>query len=288
MTTLIIGAAGQLGQALAKCTAGEVTCWSRAELDLQDVSEIALRIGELQPQLVVNAAAYTAVDKAESEADLAYRVNRDAAGAIATGAARVGARLVHVSTDFVFDGTASSPYTPDAARNPLGVYGASKAAGEDRVMAAAPGALIVRTAWVYGAGGKNFVETMLRLMATRDTVSVVADQVGTPTHTGSLARAILALSAKGVTGVHQFTDAGVASWYDFAVAVHEIARAQGILMGDVMVRPIVTADYPTPARRPAYSVLDKTSTWAALGAPAAHWRSELENMLKIRDDVNGS
>lgn len=288
MTTLIIGAAGQLGQALAKCTAGEVTCWSRAELDLQDVSEIALRIGELQPQLVVNAAAYTAVDKAESEADLAYRVNRDAAGAIATGAARVGARLVHVSTDFVFDGTASSPYTPDAARNPLGVYGASKAAGEDRVMAAAPGALIVRTAWVYGAGGKNFVETMLRLMATRDTVSVVADQVGTPTHTGSLARAILALSAKGVTGVHQFTDAGVASWYDFAVAVHEIARAQGILVGDVMVRPIVTADYPTPARRPAYSVLDKTSTWAALGAPAAHWRSELENMLKIRDDVNGS
>lgn len=288
MTTLIIGAAGQLGQALAKCTAGEVTCWSRAELDLQDVSEIALRIGELQPQLVVNAAAYTAVDKAESEADLAYRVNRDAAGAIATGAARVGARLVHVSTDFVFDGTASSPYTPDAARNPLGVYGASKAAGEDRVMAAAPGALIVRTAWVYGAGGKNFVETMLRLMATRDTVSVVADQVGTPTHTGSLARAILALSAKGVTGVHQFTDAGVASWYDFAVAVHEIARAQGILVGDVMVRPIVTADYPTPARRPAYSVLDKTSTWAALGAPAVHWRSELENMLKIRDDVNGS
>ena len=287
MTTLIIGAAGQLGQALAKCTAGEVTCWSRAELDLQDVSEIALRIGELQPQLVVNAAAYTAVDKAESEADLAYRVNRDAAGAIATGAARVGARLVHVSTDFVFDGTASSPYTPDAARNPLGVYGASKAAGEDSVMAAAPGALIVRTAWVYGAGGKNFVETMLRLMATRDTVSVVADQVGTPTHTGSLARAILALSAKGVTGVHQFTDAGVASWYDFAVAVHEIARAQGILVGDVMVRPIVTADYPTPARRPAYSVLDKTSTWAALGAPAAHWRSELENMLKIRDDVNG-
>lgn len=287
MTTLIIGAAGQLGQALAKCTAGEVTCWSRAELDLQDVSEIALRIGELQPQLVVNAAAYTAVDKAESEADLAYRVNRDAAGAIATGAARVGARLVHVSTDFVFDGTASSPYTPDAARNPLGVYGASKAAGEDSVMAAAPGALIVRTAWVYGAGGKNFVETMLRLMATRDTVSVVADQVGTPTHTGSLARAILALSAKGVTGVHQFTDAGVASWYDFAVAVHEIARAQGILVGNVLVRPIVTADYPTPARRPAYSVLDKTSTWAALGAPAAHWRSELENMLKIRDDVNG-
>lgn len=287
MTTLIIGAAGQLGQALAKCTAGEVTCWSRAELDLQDVSEIALRIGELQPQLVVNAAAYTAVDKAESEADLAYRVNRDAAGAIATGAARVGARLVHVSTDFVFDGTASSPYTPDAARNPLGVYGASKAAGEDSVMAAAPGALIVRTAWVYGAGGNNFVETMLRLMATRDTVSVVADQVGTPTHTGSLARAILALSAKGATGVHQFTDAGVASWYDFAVAVHEIARAQGILVGDVMVRPIVTADYPTPARRPAYSVLDKTSTWAALGAPAAHWRSELENMLKIRDDVNG-
>lgn len=287
MTILIVGAAGQLGQALVRHIGSGVTAWSRAELDLADVDGISARIETLGPTTVVNAAAYTAVDKAETDADLAFRVNRDAAGAIAAGAARAGARMVHVSTDFVFDGTASSPYAPDAARSPLGVYGASKAAGEDAVLAAHADALIVRTAWVYGAGGKNFVETMLRLMATRDTISVVADQVGTPTHTASLARALLSLADKGVHGVHHFTDAGVASWYDFAVAIHDIGRARGILSTDVAVRPIGTAEYPTPAQRPAFSVLDKGSAWAALGGPAAHWRTELDNMFTDRERLNG-
>lgn len=288
MTTLVIGAAGQLGKALVGEAPGAVLGWSRYDLDLDDVDSIASRIEAVQPTLVLNAAAYTAVDKAESDADAAYRVNRDAARAIATGAARAGARMVHVSTDFVFDGTASTPYAPTADRSPLGIYGASKAAGEDAVLQACPDALIVRTAWVYGAGGKNFVETMLRLMATRDTLSVVADQIGTPTHTASLAKALIGLADRGVTGVHHFTDAGAASWYDFACAIHDIARTRDILTTDVAIYPIATADYPTPARRPSYSVLDKASAWAALGSPAAHWRTELETMFKIRKDLHVS
>lgn len=286
MTTLVIGAAGQVGRALVAGASGQVIGWSRHDLDLDDVSGIAAQIEAARPALVINAAAYTAVDMAESDADAAYRINRDAAGAIAAGAARAGARMVHISTDFVFDGTGSTPYAPAAERHPIGVYGASKAAGEDAVLAACPGALVVRTAWVYGAGGKNFAETMLRLMASRDSLSVVADQVGTPTHTVSLARALLRLAELDLSGVHHFTDAGVASWYDFAVAIHDIARARGVLGTDVAVRPIATADYPTPARRPAYSVLDKASSWAALQAPAAHWRTELENMFTYRDALH--
>ncbi len=286
MTTLVIGAAGQVGRALVASAPGQVVGWARADLDLDDVAGIASRIETVRPALVVNAAAYTAVDMAENDADAAYRINRDAAGAIATGAARTGARMVHISTDFVFDGTGSTPYAPMAERRPIGVYGASKAAGEDAVMAACPGALVVRTAWVYGAGGKNFVETMLRLMSTRDSISVVADQVGTPTHAASLARALLRLAELEIAGVHHFTDAGVASWYDFAAAIHDIARARRVLHADVEVRPITTADYPTPARRPAYSVLDKTSSWAALGAPAAHWRAELEHMFTDREALH--
>jgi len=287
VTTLVIGAAGQLGAALV-AEAPRAIGWSRAELDLDDLEGIASRIEALRPTLVLNAAAYTAVDTAEADTDTAFRINRDAAGAIATGAARAGARMVHVSTDFVFDGTASTPYTPAADRNPIGAYGASKAAGEDAVFRACPDALIVRTAWVYGAGGKNFVETMLRLMTTRDTLSVVADQIGTPTHTVSLARALIGLTERRVSGVHHFTDAGAASWYDFACAIYDIGRARGALTSDVEIRPIATADYPTPARRPSYSVLDKSSAWAALGGPAAHWRTELETMFKIREDLHVS
>lgn len=288
MTALIIGAGGQLGRALVRHApaAAAVIGWSRAELDLRNPEAIAAGIAALAPTTIINAAAYTAVDKAEGESDAAFVINRDAAGVIAAAAARTGARMVHISTDFVFDGTASSPYLPTAARAPLGVYGASKAAGEDAVLMNCPGALVVRTAWVYGAGGRNFVETMLRLMTARDTLSVVADQVGTPTHTVSLARALWALSTAPLAGIHHFTDAGVASWYDFAVAIRDIGGARGVLANDVNLIPISSTDYPTPARRPAYSVLDKASSWAALGAPAAHWRAELENMFVDRENRN--
>jgi dTDP-4-dehydrorhamnose reductase len=289
VTFLVIGAGGQLGHALMRQAPVEASVigWSRAELDLRSVGAIAEAIAALAPTTIINAAAYTAVDQAESDSQTAFAINCDAAGAIAAAAAQIGARMVHVSTDFVFDGTNSTPYLPGATRAPLGVYGASKAAGEDVVLRECAKALVVRTAWVYGAGGRNFVETMLRLMTVRDTLSVVADQIGTPTHAASLARALWRLASGPLTGVHHFTDAGVASWYDFAVAIHDIGRKRGVLANDVSILPIATADYPTPARRPAYSVLDKVSTWAALGVPAAHWRAELEHMFLERENLNG-
>jgi dTDP-4-dehydrorhamnose reductase len=282
---LVTGAAGQLGRALLATapTGPDVLGLTRAELDLSDTAAIAALVAREKPGLIINAAAYTAVDRAESDADAAYAVNRDAAGALASAAASAGARLVHVSTDFVFDGQASTPYAPDAPTAPLGVYGASKLAGEKAVRAALTGALIVRTAWVYAADGQNFVRTMLRLMGERDEVRVVADQIGTPTHARSLARAIWTLSAvsaagTGVLGTYHWTDAGVASWYDLAVAIQEEALGLGLLTRAVPVRPIATSDYPTPAQRPAYSVLDKRSTWALAGE-ARHWRAELRDCL---------
>lgn len=287
MKVLIAGADGQLGRALvATAPAGAtVAARSRSRLDLADAESIAAAIAAEAPDLVLNAAAYTAVDRAEQEPALAMAVNGVGAGKLAAAAAAAGARIVHVSTDFVFDGTASSPYAPAAPTSPLGVYGESKLAGEAAVLAAAPAALIVRTAWVYAATGANFLRTMLRLMAERDEVRVVDDQIGTPTHADSLARAIWALSAAGAGGIHHWTDAGVASWYDFAVAIHEEGRAAGILARDVPIRPIPTSAYPTPARRPAFSVLDKRETWALVGT-ARHWRSELRTALgRIREEM---
>ncbi len=193
-------------------------------------------------------------------------------------ATRVGARLVHVSTDFVFDGARSTPYPPDATPAPLGVYGRSKAEGEAAALAA-PGALVVRTAWVYAAHGRNFALIMLRFMRERPELHVVADQIGTPTHAASLARALLGLAGAGADGIWHYTDAGIASWYDFAVAIAEEAHAFKLIPAMPRITPIATRDYPTPARRPAYGVLDKTATSAVLGHPAAHWRAELRLML---------
>lgn len=280
MKVLVTGVAGQLGRALLATTpeSADVLGLTRAQLDLADSSAIAALIARERPGLIINAAAYTAVDRAESDADAAYAINRDAAGVLANAAALAGAKLVHVSTDFVFDGRTDTPYAPDAPTAPLGVYGASKLAGEQAVRAALPDALVVRTAWVYAAAGQNFVRTMLRLMRERDEVRVVADQIGTPTHVKSLARAIWFLSAAGASDIYHWTDAGVASWYDFAVAVQEEALAAGLLSRAVPVRPIATSDYPTPARRPAYSVLDKRGTWALTGE-ARHWRAELRDCL---------
>lgn len=289
MKVLVTGAAGQLGQALQRSApAGvDLVALDRAGLDLADPLAIDRVVAHQQPALIINAAAYTAVDKAESEPVLAYRLNSEAPAALAAAATRHGARLLHVSTDFVFDGRNPDPYRPDHPTAPLGVYGASKQAGEAAVLAADPGALIVRTAWVYAAHGNNFVKTMLRLMTERPEVRVVADQVGTPTHALSLAHALWALAASQASGPWHFTDAGVASWYDFAVAIQEEALALGLLRQAVPVQPITTADFPTPARRPAYSVLDKTATTALIGA-AAHWRVELRAMLAmLKDQTDG-
>ena len=284
MKVLITGAGGQVASALLKLkpAAIEALALSRRELDIGDREAVSRIIGEARPGVVINAAAYTAVDKAESEPELARRANGEGPGHLAEAARINGARLLHVSTDFVFDGSQSRPYAPDSAVRPLGIYGESKLEGEHRVQAALGGkALILRTAWVYAAGGHNFVRTMLRLMAERGQVRVVADQVGTPTWATSLAQALwAAVGTPDLGGIHHWTDAGVASWYDFAVAIAEEAHAAGLLKQPAMVESITTADYPTPARRPAYSVLDRSSTERILGLKPEHWRVNLRKMLR--------
>jgi len=283
MRIMIVGAGGQLGRALQASAPAEaeVIALDRTALDIGDGAAVEKRTGEAEQEQIVNAAAYTAVDKAESEAEEAARINGEGPGHLAAAATAIGARFIHVSTDFVFDGASGIPYAPDHPTAPLGVYGATKRAGEQAVQAAYPGALIVRTAWVYGDTGHNFVRTMLRLMAERDEVRVVADQIGTPTYAAGLARALWALDAAGARGIHHWTDSGAASWYDFAVAIQEEAVTIGLLNRLVPVVPIATRDYPTPARRPSYSILDKSGAVALVGAPAPHWRVYLREMLGV-------
>ncbi|MFO1261038.1 MAG: dTDP-4-dehydrorhamnose reductase [Sphingomonadaceae bacterium] len=279
MKALITGANGQLGWSLQQTApaGAELICTDVAELDICDAAAVDAFVAQHKPDLILNAAAYTAVDKAESEEALALRINAEAVANLAAAARSHNARLVHVSTDFVFDGVSGVPYAPDAVPAPVSAYGRTKLAGEQ---AAGTSALIVRTAWVYAPKGHNFVRTMLRLMAERDEVRVVADQIGTPTYAPDLAAALWALAEKGVTGIHHYTDSGAASWYDFAVAIQEEGLAAGLLNRAVPVIPIATSDYPTPATRPHYSVLDKASTFAALGGPAPHWRTNLRKMLQ--------
>lgn len=281
MKAVVTGAGGQVAKAWSAAAppGWSVTGLSRAELDIGDGAAVERVIGAIAPDLVLNAAAYTAVDRAENEPDLAFAINRDGAGHVAATATRLGARLIHVSTDFVFDGSSGRPYRPDDAPGPLNVYGTSKLAGERAVAEAAPGALIVRTAWVYGPSGANFLATMLRLMAARAEIGVVADQIGTPTSTLTLARALWGLAEKEASGVTHFTDAGVASWCDFAQAIAEEALAAGLIDRAPVVRPIATADYPTAARRPAMSVLDCSAAYGLLGGPAPHWRVALRQVL---------
>jgi dTDP-4-dehydrorhamnose reductase len=277
-----VGAGGQLGRELLFTAPEAVQCigLTRAELDAADADAVARCLEEHRPEQVINAAAYTAVDKAESEPEAARAGNVDGPANLARACAANDVRFIHVSTDFVFDGTASSPYGPDAPTNPLGEYGRSKLAGERAVRDALPGALIVRTAWVYSARGNNFVRTMLRLMAERDELGVVSDQVGTPTWAQGLARALWrAVEQPALQGIYHWSDAGVCSWYDFAVAICEEAVSLGLLEREVNVRPIATADYPTPATRPPYSVLDKSASWRDLDVEGIHWRRQLRAML---------
>ena len=280
MKVLITGANGQLGTALAACTPLGVALVlaGRAELDIADGAAVSPFIAQVQPDIIINAAAYTAVDRAEGEEALATTINGIAVAHLANAATTHQARFVHISTDFVFDGQTHTPYRSNAATNPLSAYGRSKLTGEGAALSN-PSALLVRTAWVYAAHGNNFVKTMLRLMTERDEVRVVADQIGTPTHAASLARSVWGLIGHQASGLYHATDAGTASWYDFAVAIQEEALAVGLLTRSVPIIPIPTSAYPTPAMRPAYSVLDKSATWDVLGQPAAHWRVELRAML---------
>ncbi len=284
MKTLVLGCKGQLGHALAETApdSAKFIGLDLPELDISDADGLMAVCRKLKPAVIINAAAYTAVDKAESEAALAAAVNAQGPGCVAAAARDVGARLIHISTDYVFDGKASIPYSPDAATNPLNVYGRSKRAGEVAVLDAMPdNAVIVRTAWLYGANGGNFVKTMLRLMAERDSLSVVADQRGTPTLAGSLATALWAFAgAPEVSGVFHWTDAGECSWYEFAVAIQEEALSLGLLDKQVPIVAITTEDYPTPTPRPRYTVMDCSATWAALDLRPEQWRENLRRMLR--------
>ena len=282
MRALILGAGGQLGRALAASAPApvDVVALDRAGCDIAEAAQIEQAIGAARPDLVLNAAAYTQVDRAESEQEKATLLNAIAPGVIARAARRAGARIVQFSTDFVFDGNAGRPYRPDDTPRPLSVYGRTKLEGEQVVAEAAPDALVIRTAWIYAARGANFVSAMLQLMSEREQIRVVADQVGTPTHAASVAAATWALAGAGATGIHHFTDAGIASWYDFAVAIEEEARALNVIDRPVTVEPIPTEAYPTAARRPGFSVLDKQATWQAIGYLPPHWRVNLRSALK--------
>ncbi|MEC8441657.1 MAG: dTDP-4-dehydrorhamnose reductase [Cyanobacteriota bacterium] len=290
MKVLLTGAAGQLGRSLiAQQPAGiELIATSRQDLDLASADACRAAVRHHQPDWVLNAGAYTAVDKAESEAELAYAVNAGAPAAFACALQEQGGRLLQLSTDFVFNGQQGTPYRPEQQRDPLGVYGASKAAGEEAVQASfgdGSQGMILRTSWVIGPVGKNFALTMLRLHRERDQLGIVADQVGCPTSTLNLAQACwqaIQLSSDGIElpPVMHWSDAGAASWYDVAVAVGRIGAELGLVDRPADVHPITTADYPTPATRPGYSLLDCTTSRNALQLQAEHWLDALKKILK--------
>lgn len=279
MRVLITGGNGQLGGALQREASkwADVSAIDIDDCDLTDAPMFRARLTVEAPEVIINAAAYTAVDKAESDEALARAINADAVAVMVQAMAETGGKVVHVSTDFVFDGRSPAAYLPPAVRNPLSVYGLTKAEGEDHLR---PHDLLVRTAWVYEAGGANFVRTMMRLMREREELSVVVDQIGCPTWATGLARTIWGLVERGAVGVFHHSDAGVASWYDFAVAIAEEACDLGLIDRIPKIRPITTYEYPTPAQRPAFSLLDCRATRAALSDEAVHWRVNLRRMLQ--------
>jgi dTDP-4-dehydrorhamnose reductase len=279
---LVLGGGGQVARAVAACAPAHhsVLVKSRQDLDISNESELTSTVEGSGADWIVNAAAYTAVDRAESEGDLAREVNDTAVGVMARAAARLGCRLLHLSTDFVFDGKSNRAYLPTDRTNPLSVYGATKLGGEQQVLEHGRDAIVLRTAWVYASTGRNFALTMLRLMRERNEVRVVADQIGTPTWATGIAQAIWGLiDSAAAAGMYHWTDLGIATWYDFAVAIQDEALARGLLLRAVPVIPIATADYPTPATRPAFSVLNTEATRAIVKAPARHWRHNLRMML---------
>ena len=288
MKVLLTGAGGQLGTALQKSCPGavELIATDQAELDLSDAKACTAMVAALKPDWVLNGGAYTAVDRAEEQPQLAEAVNAAAPRAFAEALAELGSgRLLQISTDFVFNGQQGHPYGADDRAAPLGVYGASKARGEAAVLEVLgqKRACVLRTSWLYGPVGKNFCLTMLRLHEIKakagDPLNVVADQVGCPTHTAGLAAACWQVLARDIGGMQQWSDAGVASWYDFAVAIGEEAVALGILATAAKVNPISTAEYPTPAQRPSYSLMDCSASRKALGLEPLHWRQGLRQVL---------
>ena len=281
MNILITGCNGQLGSEL-RAIEKEYAQYrffntSHQELDVTDHVAVAAYVEEHEIDGIINCSAYTAVDKAESDIDNCKAINTDAPANLAMAIEKRGGWLIHVSTDYVFDGTKHTPYNETDATCPNSVYGSTKLAGEESAMKLCQHTMVVRTSWLYSAFGNNFVKTMIRLGHTKDELGVIFDQIGTPTYASDLARAIMAAVEHGVVaGIYHYSDEGVASWYDFTKAIHRLA---GIT--DCQVNPIHTSEYPTPAKRPAYSVLDKTKIKQTYGIRIPHWEESLAKCINL-------
>ena len=277
---VVTGANGQLGnelQQLATSYPGfDFIFTARHELPLDNPGTISHFIEDHQPHYFINCAAYTAVDKAESEKELANKINAEAPGVIAAACKKNNTRLIHISTDYVFNGEGKKPYQEDDATDPVNFYGATKLEGEKKVMQFNPESIIIRTAWVYSLFGNNFVKTMLRLMRERDQINVVNDQVGTPTYAADLAEVILKIisSEQWEAGIYHFSNEGQISWYDFALAIKDLSGSS------CKVNPITTSEYPTPAKRPYYSVLDKTKMQQTFHIPVKDWKTSLSVFME--------
>ena len=279
MNILVTGANGQLGnemQVLARENLQHTYFFTDVqELDICDEQAVYAYVSEHKIDIIVNCAAYTAVDKAEDNVELCDKLNNIAPGYLARAAQANGAAMIQVSTDYVFDGTAHIPYTEEEPTCPASVYGSTKLAGEQNVMDLCEKAMVIRTAWLYSIYGNNFVKTMIRLGQERDSLGVIFDQIGTPTYANDLAQAIFAAINKGVVrGIYHFSDEGVCSWYDFTIAIHRLAG-----IASCKVKPLHTADYPAKAPRPHYSVLDKTKIKDTFGIEIPHWEESLKRCI---------
>ncbi len=276
---LVTGANGQLGKELERLAPSfpsfEFIFLSKDDLPIDDAQKVQTIFAKHQPRYLINCAAYTAVDKAEQEKELAFRINGEAVGVLAVFSKKNNARFIHISTDYVFDGEAAAPYTEDSPVNPQSVYGASKLEGEKQALGKNPDSLIIRTSWVYSAFGKNFVKTMLRLFKEKDEISVVDDQLGSPTYAADLAAVIMQIIASGQwhAGIYNYSNEGVISWFDFATLIKELSGSS------CTINPIPTTQYPTPAKRPAYSVLNKGKIQNTFGIPLKDWRTSLKDCL---------
>ncbi len=280
---LVTGGNGQLGSQLKLYSSMsndfEFQFTDLPELDITNESQIESVLSSFNPSWIINCAAYTAVDQAESDANMANRLNTDAPAILARISDKHHIRLVHISTDYVFDGKGYFPYAEDHPKSPQGVYAQSKALGEDLVLANNPTSIVIRTSWLYSVYGKNFLKTVLRLATEKGSMRIVCDQVGTPTWTGDLANAVMKMiEVSANAGIYHFSNEGVCSWYDFAKAIVEI---QGI---ECTVEPIFTSEYPLPAPRPFYSVLNKTLYKSTTGASIPHWRDSLKLCLNQLND----
>ena len=284
MNIVVIGKSGQLAFELSReleNSEHHVTFLGRDDIDITNASNIEEKLSPLSADVLINASAYTAVDKAEEDTDACNAINTLAVKNLANFCKANGAFMVHVSTDYVFNGHKGSPYLTDDPIEPQGAYGKSKAEGEKALLEILPDtSCLIRTAWVYSSHGNNFVKTMLRLMSEKPQLSVIDDQIGTPTWAKGLAEACVLAAENKTAGVYHWTDEGVASWYDFAIAIQELGIEKGLLSSDIPVLPIPSSQYPTPAKRPHYSVLDKqTAREAFASCKPTHWRKQLSDML---------